>query len=164
MNVTLVPFGNAKYNGGVLTCQHGPNECTANSYEQCAIDEYPAFKVHYPYFTCLESAFLKGTEDIAATSAKCASAAEMDATKLDACVKDAPRAAALQRKYFALTPSDHKYTPWVVVGGNLSKSSGSKLTEEVCKAYKGPAPAACAAEVLAKAGRVPADVQPCAAP
>uniref|UniRef100_A0A6T0AVI1 Uncharacterized protein n=1 Tax=Emiliania huxleyi TaxID=2903 RepID=A0A6T0AVI1_EMIHU len=72
MNVTLVPFGNAKYNGGVLTCQHGPNECTANSYEQCAIDEYPAFKVHFPYFTCLESAFLKGTEDIAATSAKCA--------------------------------------------------------------------------------------------
>ena len=38
MNVTLVPFGNARYVGDKLQCQHGPDECAANSYEQCAID------------------------------------------------------------------------------------------------------------------------------
>ena len=74
----------------------------------------------------------------------------MDATKLDACVKDAPRAAALQRKYFALTPSDHKYTPWVVVDGTLSPSNGQKLLEEVCAAYTGEKPPGCSGKTEKK--------------
>ena len=56
MNVTLVPFGNAQYKKGKLTCQHGEDECIANSWEQCAISLYPKFEDHWPYYQCVEKA------------------------------------------------------------------------------------------------------------
>ena len=56
MNVTLVPFGNSKFNGAELECQHGEDECTANSWEQCAITLYPKFSTHWPFYLCVETA------------------------------------------------------------------------------------------------------------
>ena len=56
MNVTLVPFGNSKFNGTELECQHGEDECTANSWEQCAITLYPKFSTHWPFYLCVETA------------------------------------------------------------------------------------------------------------
>ena len=56
MNVTLVPFGNSKFNGTELECQHGKDECTANSWEQCAITLYPQFSTHWPFYLCVETA------------------------------------------------------------------------------------------------------------
>ena len=139
MNVTLVPFGNARYEKGKLECQHGPDECTANSYEQCAIDAYPDFKSHYPFYLCMEKAGSK----MVAQAKKCATESGLDFDKIKSCVDDPDMSAALQKKFAALTPSDHKYTPWVVVNGTLSKSNGDKLLEEVCAAYTGPPPLGC---------------------
>jgi len=139
MNVTLVPFGNARFHGSTLTCQHGQEECTANSYEQCAIDAYPDFSTHYPFYLCMERA---GSRMVSHAS-RCAKQAGLDYSTISACVNDPTRSAALQRKFAALTPSNHQYTPWIVVDGKLSPSNGDNLLEEVCAAYTGEKPAGC---------------------
>jgi len=141
MNVTLVPFGNARIVDGKLTCQHGPDECTANSYEQCAIDAYPDFATHYPFVDCMEG---HGSSMIRFASS-CAKSANLDITVIEACVNDPDKSFALQQKFAGMTPSDHKYTPWVLVDDELSKSDGDKLLEEVCTAYKGTKPPGCKA-------------------
>ena len=43
MAIEAVPYGNAaiNYTNQSVTCQHGPQECSANSYEQCGIYLYP---------------------------------------------------------------------------------------------------------------------------
>jgi len=148
MNVTLVPFGNAKITAGKLNCQHGPDECVANSYEQCTIDVYPDFATHFPFYQCIEKDIDSG-KTIQAQAKSCAKTANLDITKIEACVKDTTRAAALQKKFHTMTPADHKYVPWIMVDGKLSKSDGDKLTAEVCKAYKGTKPDACTAALAA---------------
>lgn len=148
MDVTLVPFGNAKYDNGKLACQHGPNECVANSYEQCAIDAYPTFADHFPFYHCIEGKIDSG-EKIQKQAKECAQTAKLDFDKIEACVNDKTRAADLQQKFHKMTPADHTYVPWVVVDGKLSKSNGDKLVAEVCKAYKGTKPDVCAAALAA---------------
>lgn len=139
MNVTIVPFGNAHISGSKVSCQHGTNECTANSYEQCAMDVYSNFSDHYPFIYCLEK---KGSSMLRYTSS-CASEANLDINEIEKCVNDPDRSFALQQKYADLTPSNHRYTPWIVVDGTLSKSDGDRLLQEVCAAYTGTKPAGC---------------------
>ena len=150
MNLTLVPFGNARYEKGKLTCQHGPEECTANSYEQCAIDTYPDFKMHYPFYLCMEKAGSKMVKQ----AKSCADEAGLDYDAIKACVDDPVKSAALQQKFSTLTPKDHQYTPWVVVNGTLSPSNGDKLLEEVCAAYTGALPPGCVDALRRKEKRV----------
>jgi len=108
MNVTLVPFGNAKYTStGELSCQHGPDECEANSYEQCVIAFYPEFERYFPFYKCVE-ADIDSQRTIPERATQCAEQASLDVAKIKACVSDRPRAAALQKKFQGLTPSNHK--------------------------------------------------------
>lgn len=147
MNATMVPFGNARFSSGKLECQHGPDECTANSWEQCAISLYPDFKEHWPFYRCLENASLACGEGAGACTIKaaprCARSSGLSEKKMKACVDDPEVALELQHRFAKLTPADHKYTPWVLVDGKLSPSDGGKLLEEVCAAYNGDKPAAC---------------------
>eukprot|EP00962_Isochrysis_galbana_P026914 scaffold8412_cov142-Isochrysis_galbana.AAC.4 len=108
MNITVVPFGNAKYGPfGGLKCQHGPDECVANSYEQCVIDLYPDFASYFPFYNCIESKIDSGLS-IPQQASDCAGTAGLDLAEIEACVSDKPRAAALQHKYYNMTPSAHK--------------------------------------------------------
>ena len=108
MNVTLIPFGNAKYSVlGKLSCQHGPDECVANSYEQCVIDAYPVFATHFPFYECLETKIDSG-EPVAQQATECAKAAGLDIAEIEACVGDKQRVASLQRKFHDMTPPEHK--------------------------------------------------------
>mmetsp|Transcript_33243 Transcript_33243/g.107491 ORF Transcript_33243/g.107491 Transcript_33243/m.107491 type:complete len:161 (-) Transcript_33243:302-784(-) len=153
MNITVVPFGNAKYGPfGGLKCQHGPDECVANSYEQCVIDLYPDFASYFPFYNCIESKIDSGLS-IPQQASDCAGTAGLDLAEIEACVSDKPRAAALQHKYYNMTPSAHKYVPWVVVNGVHSPSDGSQLIAEVCKAYRGPVPPAACATAAANPAR-----------
>jgi len=146
MNVTMLPFGNAKLSpSGALTCQHGPEECLANSYEQCLIDVYPSFDTYFPFYECMESNIDSGWT-IKKQASECAASTGLDLARIEACVFDKARSAALQKKFRNMTPSTHKYVPWVVVNGVHSASDGQKLIAEVCAAYEGPrTPIACVA-------------------
>lgn len=148
MDVSLVPFGNARFRFGKLECQHGVDECKVNSFEQCAISLYPSFSDYWPYYLCVETAAASCGEGagpcVLKHTEKCAKTASLDYEKLSACVNDPTEALKLQHEFDKLTPSDHKYTPWVVVDGKVSPSAGDKLIAEVCKAYKGTKPTGCA--------------------
>ncbi|CAB0000903.1 unnamed protein product [Nesidiocoris tenuis] len=37
LNINLVPFGNARYQGKTIVCQHGEEECLGNKIHACAI-------------------------------------------------------------------------------------------------------------------------------
>jgi interferon gamma-inducible protein 30 len=164
MNVTLVPFGNSKFNGTELECQHGKDECTANSWEQCAITLYPQFSTHWPFYLCVETAAKACGEGagpcVLPKIEGCATGAGLDYTMLSGCVGDKRRASRLQHEFAALTPSDHSYVPWVVVEGKPLKNSEA-LVKHVCKKYTGAnKPAACAkaeAETVADAASTSSD-------
>jgi hypothetical protein len=49
---------------------------------------------------------------------KCATASKIDYATLSTCFNGA-ESEALQKKAAAMTPSDHKYTPWVVLNGTI---------------------------------------------
>jgi len=147
MDVTLVPFGNARFVNGKLECQHGPDECTVNSFEQCAISLYPAFSEHFPYYLCIEQASADcgegGGHCVLPYTKSCAADASLDYSKIAACVNDHTESLKLQHRFAQLTPANHTYVPWVLIDGELSKSQGDDLAKEVCHAYKGTKPAAC---------------------
>merc|ERR1712046_253177 len=75
---------------------------------------------------------------------KCATENNIDYSRLQACF-NGDLSAQLQEQAAADSPSDHQYTPWILVNGKLSKSDGDKIFKEVCKAYKGDKPASCSA-------------------
>mmetsp|Transcript_32279 Transcript_32279/g.75232 ORF Transcript_32279/g.75232 Transcript_32279/m.75232 type:complete len:164 (-) Transcript_32279:303-794(-) len=161
MNVTMVPFGNARFSkSGKLECQHGADECTANSWEQCAISLYPDFEDHWPFYLCLEKSSLACGEGAGACTIKaaprCARSSGLSEKKLKACVDDPEMSMALQHKFAQLTPAKHQYTPWVLVDGKLSPSDGDKILHEVCAAYHGEKPAACSHLTTAPAAPCPA--------
>ena len=112
MNLTFVPFGNAKISDkndpSSLSCQHGDVECSGNSYEQCAIYKNPLPKDYLPFVGCLAgkaSQLLK----LDKTFEDCATEAGLDYSSIKACHDDADLAWQLQLQYNDLTPSDHQW-------------------------------------------------------
>jgi len=137
MNLTLVPYGNAHSKGNKVTCQHGELECEGNRWEQCGIAHYPDPAVHYPFYNCMEKVGTPWKTNVK----KCAAEAKMDLSILRECF-NGKESQELQKKFAALTPADHKYTPWVVIDGLEWNQKGSFLSA-VCKAFKGTKPPGC---------------------
>jgi len=145
MNITFVPYGNANMNGDKITCQHGDDECSGNSYEQCAIHLYPDTADHLPFVYCFaNSPENHGSGSPDAAMEKCAGDANLEWDKIKACHDDADLALELQKAAADATPDDHTYTPWVVINGEVFESSfRNKFINAVCDAYTGDKPAAC---------------------
>jgi interferon gamma-inducible protein 30 len=139
MNLTIVPWGNAEIEkGNKFNCQHGPNECAGNRWEACAIAHAPV-QQHIEFYFCFEAAGENQLKNVQ----KCATKAKMNYTELSVCYHGA-EGTALQKKNAALTPKDHKYTPWVVVDGK--SGADENFLRKVCAAYKsdgGTEPAGC---------------------
>ena len=145
MNLTIVPFGNAKISaGGNVTCQHGADECLGNSYEQCAIKHNPDPVDHAPFYFCMEAS--SGKPDFVTAAAKCAASAKLDLAPITACV-NGPEGTALQAKFAALTPADKKYTPWVTLNGvQMTTNKVPTLSHHICSLWKaegGKKPSGC---------------------
>jgi len=146
----MVPFGNAQFQDGKLACQHGPDECTLNSFEQCAITNYPSFADYWPFYLCVEQSAnnCQNAADPGSCTLKkvkgCATKSNVDYSKLSSCVNDPAEALKLQHKFAKLTPANHQYTPWVLIDNKISSQSKT-LIQQVCEVYKGTPPAACKA-------------------
>ena len=142
MNLTVVPFGNAKLGRfGKLTCQHGEEECEGNSWEQCGIEHNPDVSKHFPYYVCLEQS--KGKPTFEKAAMKCASESGLDFSAISTCF-NGPEGKQLQRKFSDLTPK-HQYTPWVTLNTAVMSQRGTFISN-LCKAYKeggGTPPASC---------------------
>lgn len=128
MNLTIVPWGNAKIEGDKFSCQHGVKECAGNRWEACAIAHAPV-EQHIQFYFCFEAAGNKQLNDVQ----RCATEAKMNYTELSVCYHGS-EGTELQKRNAALTPKDHKYTPWIVIDG---QSGGDEnFLRKVCAAYK----------------------------
>lgn len=144
VNLTIVPFGNARVNPkGGYQCQHGPQECKGNRWEQCAIKHYPDTLQHFTFYHCME---VEG--DNMLTKVKhCATAAKMDYTVLSTCYHGA-ESKALQAAAAKATPAAHQYVPWITLDTKVCtdpknpESGCDDFVKAVCAAYKGSSPAA----------------------
>ncbi|VDM81925.1 unnamed protein product [Strongylus vulgaris] len=54
INIEYVPYGNAQYKNGTITCQHGELECRINRYFSCIIDVMGKQDVYIPFLHCLD--------------------------------------------------------------------------------------------------------------
>lgn len=122
LDLQVVPFGNAKIDekSNSLECQHGLAECDANSYQQCAADIYQYASRYLPFVKCLYETLTMGHADDpfhASVFAGCAKQSALDWTSIKTCHDDTERAWKLQVEAFHMTPSEHKYVPWVVING-----------------------------------------------
>jgi interferon gamma-inducible protein 30 len=120
VNIVYVPYGNAQIDmdNKVVTCQHGDTECDLNTYEQCAIDVYPAAADYLPFIACLEGKRSLSRQPAQAL-ADCSAEAGLDFAPVQECHDDEDRAWDLNVKNAGLTPADHQYTPWVELDGEL---------------------------------------------
>mmetsp|Transcript_107124 Transcript_107124/g.302930 ORF Transcript_107124/g.302930 Transcript_107124/m.302930 type:complete len:224 (-) Transcript_107124:276-947(-) len=144
LNLTMLPYGNARGSGTDIVCQHGLKECQMNMVEACAIKHLPDPRDYMPFIFCSERAARKSTP--AAIIAACATGSAAGA--ITACYGDGKGSEGIAlesalAKQTALL--QHKYTPWVVIDGVHSTQGEDHLLKAICKAYKGPSPpAACA--------------------
>lgn len=150
LSFSQVSFGNAKItpDNKTITCQHGPTECLYNTLEACAIAHYP--KAFVPFVVCL-SAAAGGSGGLSKAKAqKCASNSKLTWATLDTCWTGAEGKAldiASAAKTAALNPP-HQFVPWVTLAapGTFCTEAGcDNFIAEVCKAYTGTPPPACAA-------------------
>ena len=144
MDLELVPFGKASFEvkpgGGVsFECQHGPNECTGNMVQACALNIYPADK-QVPFVKCMMSKRSPYT-----AGETCAKSLGLEYDKVDSCVKGSDGQKYLLemgRKKEALDPKLN-FVPWILVNGKRDSAALGDLKSSVCAAYTGPKPAKC---------------------
>jgi interferon gamma-inducible protein 30 len=142
IDLEVVPFGNAKITNATsreMECQHGPAECDANSFEQCAADIYPYASRYLPFVDCLYRALPMGHREALfdrSIFAKCAQEAALQWDSISDCHDDPERSWKLQMQAYKQTPSDHQYVPWVVIDGKtMDMNEEFDLHGYVCQAY-----------------------------
>lgn len=141
IDLEVVVFGNAQIDVDAkeLDCQHGPAECDANSYEQCAVAIYPHAYRYLPYLHCLDEELEMGYHDEkfdAAVFSKCARKSTLDFQSIKECHNDKDQAWKLQKEASEQT-SDHDYVPWVEINGKHTfDEDKDDLFTAICKAYR----------------------------
>lgn len=152
-----VVWGNAKLaaDNTTITCQHGPQECTWNTMEACALKHYPDAADWVPFLHCLEDK-AAGSGITAAVARKCAEGAGLTWATLDSCWTG-DEGHALDIDSYAATQSlnpSHSFVPWVTLssapgaGTFCQDSNCDTFLQAVCSAYTGTKPKACAGGAL----------------
>ncbi|XP_006649925.1 gamma-interferon-responsive lysosomal thiol protein-like isoform X2 [Oryza brachyantha] len=142
IDLSLVPYGNARVRDGKISCQHGGDECLLNTVEACAIDAWPDLRVHFRFIYCVESLVVDGKRS---EWESCFAKLNLDAKPVTDCYKS-ERGHQLSLKYGRQTDAlqpPHKYVPWVVVDGQPLYEDYENFEAYVCKAYKGHPPKVC---------------------
>lgn len=140
MNLTVIPFGNAKIDKDAETveCQHGRGECDANTYELCAIEMTNHHVEDYlPFLVCnaktLPSGFHAGPFDPKVFES-CAHIAGLWWEALHVCHETPSLAWQVNLKASKASP-DHPYVPYVLLNGS-ELAEGVDFKSEICRLYK----------------------------
>ncbi|KAF0935977.1 hypothetical protein E2562_037457 [Oryza meyeriana var. granulata] len=142
INLSLVPYGNARVKDGKISCQHGSEECFLNTVEACAIDAWPDLRVHFRFIYCVEGLVVDGKRR---EWESCFGKLNLDPKPVTDCYKS-ERGHQLSLKYGRQTDAlqpPHKYVPWVVVDGQPLYEDYENFEAYICKAYKGHPPKVC---------------------
>ena len=145
IDLTVLPFGNAMAppssspnNTNDWQCQHGPGECDANVYEQCAIFLYRDTVPRYlPFLKCLDETLPMGyhNESFPTTVfAQCAQHAALDVASLQACHDNTTLVQELQESNYQQTLAlNHSYVPWIVVNDEPhDEATETNLLSSIC--------------------------------
>ena len=144
MNLTLVPYGNAKETWRnetklwQFTCQHGSDECWGNLFHSCLIHyHYQAEDV--PVILCMES---DDKDDIKTAASVCTKQYGVDIDPINKCMNSI-LGNTLQHENAAQTEQlnpPHKYVPWVTVNGvhteEIQTQAQNDLVGLICTSYK----------------------------
>uniref|UniRef100_A0A0D9VSY6 Gamma-interferon-inducible lysosomal thiol reductase n=1 Tax=Leersia perrieri TaxID=77586 RepID=A0A0D9VSY6_9ORYZ len=142
INLSLVPYGNARVRDGKISCQHGSQECFLNTVEACAIDAWPDLRVHFRFIYCVEELVVNHKQQ---EWESCFAKLNLDPKPVTDCYKS-ERGHQLSLKYGRQTDAlqpPHKYVPWVVVDGQPLYEDYENFESYICKAYKGQPPKVC---------------------
>jgi len=148
MDLTLVPYGNARYTGTApykYTCQHGPNECAGNLFES-ALLHVANFTQAFNVISCLELTLQAADE---AAQKRCTAKFGVDFDAVASLAKS-DRGNALQYEYAVQTNKlnpQHTYVPWLTFNGTHDENTQNKMQLNflgfVCLQYQGDKPDCC---------------------
>ena len=167
-DLTIVPWGNAKLEpSGAVQCQHGANECIANTIECCGIALSNSTDQWFSFLRGFEAAYepswrslLGGAKKMEAAAATVAGSTALDADALKTCYTG-PQGKKLSMQAYQDTKGlqpPHQYTPWVTVDGtpgDMDKWNDDTLLKKICAAYTGTKPQGCSEAYLASLKSVP---------
>jgi interferon gamma-inducible protein 30 len=110
VDLTLLPYGNARVQDDKVVCQHGPNECYGNKIEACGLDHASTTMDGAQFVACVDVLTQgKTADDFDNLTEKCAAASKLDAGKVKSCAKGSEGDSLIQ-KIAKQTPT-HQYVP-----------------------------------------------------
>lgn len=156
MNVTIVPYGNAReqFADGhwQYTCQHGSEECVGNVIETCALNLYSKPSA-FQLIGCIEASNVRPIDRAAE---KCAAQQpELNFTRIMQCA-NSQEGELLEHQMALLTDSlvpKHQYVPWITLNGvhtdEIQQKAQDDLLGLICATYQGQKPDFCTKQVRA---------------
>lgn len=154
MNLELVPYGNTieswdpEDGQWVFDCQHGPDECTGDLIETCALALVNNITKSLPFINCVEK-----SDDIPADSAPgCAKEHGINYDRVMNCVNSRfgnylQHLAGVKTESLQLIYPQQDHVPWVTLNGIHSDAiedrSESDLLSLICDTYTGVKPDVC---------------------
>ena len=149
MNLTLVPYGNAKEKKTIFghwkfECQHGEEECVGNVIESCVLNIEKNKTKTFLFIHCMEN-----IADYPKAAKNCAPKFNVDYNALIACA-NSNQGEQLEHNMAVITGElnpPHTYVPWVTLNGVHSEKINDRAAKElmslICETYMGPKPDAC---------------------
>jgi hypothetical protein len=138
MNVTVIPFGNARLNETAKTiqCQHGLAECDANTFELCAIEMFPHVEDYLPFLVCMAEKLPSGYHKDVLPQGMFQECAEKTGVWWDALLAchDTKRVAWKVNLDASLSTPTHPYVPYVLLNGT-PLPDGADFHTEICRIY-----------------------------
>jgi len=133
-----IAYGNARTSSsGVVTCQHGEDECTANMAEECAKNQTGGDPLKYiPFDACLEDGSDINTKSIK----KCASKKKLDGDDIVKCLTDGRGTQLIAAA--AKNTVDHKYVPYFTFNGK-ALDDYEDIVKDACNYWTGTKPSFC---------------------
>jgi len=134
IDLDLVPAGNVEINGKSVQCQHGPQECRANTFQACVQAYHPSVDQWFAFIMCME----RGNGDPLSRAPGCVKRLKLNEEKIAACVDSDEGQGLLlanARRTLTLQPPA-RFVPWLVVNGE-PYSDHENLVAAVCSQYEG---------------------------
>uniref|UniRef100_A0AC35UFB0 Saposin A-type domain-containing protein n=1 Tax=Rhabditophanes sp. KR3021 TaxID=114890 RepID=A0AC35UFB0_9BILA len=151
IELELIPYGNAKRDPKTdqLTCQHGPEECVLNKFQNCAVHFLDR---SFEFVYCFENSLSKGFK-LEAAAKVCFAYLETDTKTIDMighCFQGSQGnkfQLESAKRTEAAYPEKHKYVPWLYfndISIGKAQSLQSSLPAAICEWFVGQnAPPSC---------------------
>ncbi|KAK9073043.1 hypothetical protein SSX86_007365 [Deinandra increscens subsp. villosa] len=137
VDLKMVPWGNTQLApNNTWICQHGPDECTIDIVEACALHLLPQPGLKFKLIECIESLDLQGRHG---DWKSCMNSLKIDPKTIMDCYQSR-KGFDLGLKFAEETNSlnpPHRFVPWVLVNNYPLQEDYQNFVAYICKAYKG---------------------------